>query len=337
MDSKKAPFFKHGEAHFWIAWRDGEAVGRISAQIDYAQPAEAFGNAGLFGCLDAIDDIEVTRALLEAAESWLHDKGHDRALGPFLLTINEEPGLLVDGHDEPPLTMVPWHPPYLEQHLVTLGYLGCRDMHYWRISDFSNSGEAFKTRKRLPPLPADVTIRRLDMKNFARDVEIMRKVYNDAWKDNWGFVPLQPEDMEGISTDLKPFVRSEAGMIVEDAGKPIAVAMIIPNLFEITSDIGADPSLIGWAKLGSRTYFHKFHTGRIILFGMRSELRHSVRGAVIALAMVDDVITRVHDYKHHNGWLEAGWVLDNNEPLQKILTQLGFQKTRTLRLYEKTL
>ena len=335
LDPEKAPFFKHGKAKYWIARRDGKAVGRISAQIDNLQPDDAGKGTGLFGCLDTIDDGEVVRALLDTAEAWLRQQGKERSFGPCLLSMNEEPGLLVSGHDEPPLIMAPWHPPYLARALEACGYAACRDLHYWRLDNFAEKLPAVRQRKRVSAAPANLTVRPLDLRNLARDVEIIRNVYNDAWKDNWGFVPIAREDLEGISRDMKPFIKPEFGMIAEKAGKPVGVAMALPNLFEITGDLGADPSLIGWGKLAYRTFFHRFRTGRIILLGVLSELRHSVGGAVIAMTMVDEIVNRLLSYEHQAGWLEAGWVLDNNRPLQKILRQFGFEITRTLRLYDK--
>jgi hypothetical protein len=331
----KASFFKHGIAQYWIAYRDGKPVGRISAQIDHAQPAGVFDDAGLFGCIDAVDDPEVTGGLVEAAESWLRQQGRRRAIGPFLLSINGEPGLLVEGRNEPPLTMVPWHPAYLEHHLVANGYAPVRDLHYWRCGDLPQKIAAFRNRTRLGNRIKDLVVRKLDMKNLAPDVEIMRQVYNDAWKDNWGFVPLEEADIKSISTDLKPFVKPDFGFIAELGGRPIAVAMFIPNLFEITYDIGADPSLLGWVKLGARMVFHKFRTGHVILLGVISEYRHSVGGAMVAMSLVDEMFERLSNYKHHSGWLEAGWVLNDNVPLHRILEQYGFEKTRTLRLFDK--
>lgn len=335
LDPAKAPLFKHGRAQYWIARRGGAAVGRISAQIDEAQPAATFGDAGLFGCLDAIDDPAVVEALLAAAVDWLRAQGRTRAVGPCLLSMNEEPGLLVEGHDEPPLIMVPWHPPYLARHLEACGFVPCRDLHYWRLEKIEDHLRALNERRRTVSAAAAVTIRPLNMRDLAADIEIMRLVYNDAWKDNWGFVPLEPEDLAGLSRDMKPFVRPELGMIVERAGKPVAVAMILPNLFEITADLGADPSPLGWAKLGYRAFFHKFSTGRIILLGVLSEFRQSVTGAMIAMAMVDEIITRFTNYNNDLKWVEAGWVLDNNEPLRKLLRQYGFSVVRTLRLYDR--
>jgi len=337
LDPGKGPFFKHGEAQYWIARRDGEAVGRVSAQIDQIQPSGTFGDAGLFGCLDAIDDEAVVDALMGTAEAWLREQGKARAFGPCLLSINEEPGLLVAGHDEPPLIMVPWHPPYLAPRLENCGYAACRDLHYWRLSDTAGNLQALRQRRRFAaPLP-DVTMRNLDMRNLARDIEIMRCVYNDAWKDNWGFVPLAEEDLKGLSTEMKPYVRSEFGMVVEKAGKPVGVCMVIPNFFEIAGDLGADPSPIGWGRLAYRTLFHKFRSGRVILLGILPELRHSVGGSVMAIAMVDEMTRRLLDYHRDVEWLEAGWVLDNNAPLRRLLQHLGFKIARTLRLYDKTL
>ncbi len=111
--------------------------------------------------------------------------------------------------------------------------------------------------------------------------------------------------------------------------------MIIPNLFEVTADLGPDPSLPGWAKLGYRMFRHRFRSGRVILLGVLSEFRHSLRGAMIAMTMVDEIIARRPN--HNLDWVEAGWVLDNNKPLQKILKQFNFKRTRTLRLYNKPL
>jgi hypothetical protein len=337
LDPKKAPFFKRGEAQYWLARKDGKPVGRISAQIDSCQPPSAHGNAGLFGCLDAIDDVEVTRKLLQAAEEWLLGKGVERAVGPFMLNLNEQAGLLVEGHDLEPMIMVPWHPPYLMNHMEKLAYHQCRDLHYWRLEWSAAMKDKYEDRPKLPRLPQGASLRNLDFKNFDRDLEIVRTLYNTAWQDNWGFVPLQPEDVEGLGTDLKPFLKEEMGVIVEKAGKPIAVAVVIPNLSEITADLGPNPSIIGWAKLAYRTFVHKFQSGRIILFGISPEIRYSVGGGVVAMSVVEQITTRLLEFNRGNGLIEAGWVLDNNLALRNILEQLGFQKSRTLRLFERTL
>jgi hypothetical protein len=183
----------------------------------------------------------------------------------------------------------------------------------------------------------DLVTRRLDMKHLERDVEIIRTLYNDAWQDNWGFVPLEPADVAAISKDMRPFVKADYGAIVERAGRPVGAALVFPNLYEVAAGLGTDPSLLGWAKLGYRTLFHRFRTGFVILLGVASDIRGSVGGAVVAMALVNEMVERFSAYEDQSGWLEAGWVLDNNVALQKILLQYGFEKKRTLRLFEKAL
>ncbi len=333
----KAAFFKHGIAQYWLAWHDGEPVGRISAQIDYSQPEGVYDDAGLFGCLDTIDDAEVASTLIATAESWLRQQGKERAIGPFLLSMNSEPGLLVAGNDEPPLVMVPWHPTYLEKYILASGYARAHDMHYWRLDDLPSRVSELRKRKRPGQRFGDLVVRKFDMKKIPAEIEMMRQIFNDAWRDNWGFVPLEEADIESISKDLKPFIKPEYGIFVEKDGKTIAVAMAVPNLFEITGDVGPDPSPIGWAKLGLRTLFHRFRTGHIVLLGVIEEYRHSIGGAVIAMTIVDEIVERFIDYKDQTGWLEAGWVLEDNDALIRILEGYGFKRKRTLRLFDKPL
>ena len=335
LDPKSAPFFEYGEATYWVAYKNGAPVGRISAQIDNAQPAAAFGNAGLFGCLDAIDDIEVTTALFNTAENWLKKKGYKSAVGPFMLNINGQSGLLVEGHDLEPLTMAPWHPPYLKNHLEKLGCQQVRDLHFWRLQWSTEVESSYASRPKLPALPKDVTMRPLNFKNKDHDVEIIRNVFNDAWEDNWGFVPLQPEDVKAFNKELKPILKPEMGLIVEKQSKPLAVLVFIPNLFEFTGDLGTKPSPIGWLKLAWRIFRYRFNSGRVLLFGVSKEIRHSVGGAVIAMWTIEHLVTTLLNMQRKRGWVEAGWVLDNNEALQSILTKHGFQKARTLRLFER--
>ncbi|MGN6100495.1 MAG: hypothetical protein ACTHOR_05035 [Devosia sp.] len=338
LDPKKSSFFKHGTAQYWIARRDGEPVGRISAQIDGIQPEGAFNGAtALFGCVDAIDDPEVTAALFHTAETWLREKGHDKIAGPFALNMNAEPGLLVEGQEEPPLALVAWHPSYLLRHFVTSGFTPSRDLHYWRLPQSVARVPDLRAINRLKSQMPDIAVRRMSRRHARREVEIIRTIYNDAWKDNWGFVPLHPADVEVIIEDAKPFLREEYGIVVEKAGRPIAVALCFPNLFEVTRDLGTDPSPWGWAKLAYRSFFHRFESGFIIVFGVISEFRHTVGGAMIAMAMIDEMLRRGGQGRLVGDWLEAGWVLDNNVALQKILVQYGFHKARTLRLFEKHL
>ena len=336
LDPSKAAFFKHGEAQYWIARSGGHAVGRISAQIDHVQPAETFGDAGLFGCLDAVDDAAVVRALVDTAEQWLRDRGRTGAVGPFTLSMNGEPGLLVDGQAEPPLILAPWHPRWLGAHLEACGYAKCQDLHYWHWHDSPENRAYVKRQPQLSSHRKDFRLRPIDLKNLDRDIAICIEVYNNGWKENWGFVPLVKEDLESFRTELKPFLRPEYGIVAEADGRPIAVALLIPNLMEMSSDLGSDPSPIGWVKLAYRSFFHRFGTGRAILFGLHSDYRRTIGGAVIAGAMISKLTDMLLGISHKTEWIEAGWALESNTLLTGLLKQYNFKIARTFRLYEKS-
>ena len=334
FDPAKATFFREGRARYFLARRDGRDVGRISAQIGAVAPRGAQPGHGQFGALDAADDADAIAALIAAAEGWLAAQGCTGVFGPCTLSMNEEPGLMGAGHDQPPMTMTPWHAPYLEGHLLRAGYRPVKDLHSWRLdnsADVLARGEALTKRS---AANLGLSVRNLDLGNMGRELATMCEVYNDAWSGNWGFVPLDPRDLVGIEKELKPFLHPDVGIFVERRGKPVAVMLILPNLFDITGDLGMDPSLLGWVKLGLRSLRPRFTSGRIILMGISGAMRGSVGGAAIAMTLVEELIKRhsTRDWSH----IEAGWVLEDNDALVRLLEYGGFARTKTFRLFEKS-
>ena len=336
LDPARGPFFRGGgRAQYWLALRDGRPVGRISAQIGADLPHGLAPGTGQFGAIDALDDAQAIAALLRAAEGWLGAEGCTAAFGPCLLGMNEEPGLMVAGQDQPPMIMTGWHPPYLEAHLHRAGYRAVKDLHYWRLDRAQNRLEALQQKLRVNADRLQLTIRGLDKTDPDREIAILCDIYNDAWRSNWGFVPLRPHDLAAIGKEMKPFVKAEMGIIVEMGGQPVAILLLLPNMFEITGDLGARPSPLGWLRLGLRSLRPRFRSGRVILLGVRTELRQSVGGAVIAMSMIAEGLRRIGGVTWDH--VEAGWVLEDNEPLIRILETSGFRRTRTYRLFEKPL
>ncbi len=251
LDPKKSPFFSHGYAAYWIARRKGHPVGRVSAQIDQLSGPSAPSDLGLFGCLDAIDDREVIAELLHTAEEWLrrHNRRHIR--GPFLLSINGETGLLIEGQSEPPVTLLPWHPAYLNQYLREAGYVCAM-----RLFSYVLELKKFSI-ERLHQLDVlrqgnNFSVRSMDLDNFETEMEIGRKLFNDGWQNNWGFTPGSVADTRGLARAFKPFLLRDGGFFISVRDEPAAFALSIPNIFEITSDIGPVPSLLGWFRLAIR-------------------------------------------------------------------------------------
>ena len=333
LDPARAGFFRDGRARYFLARRDGRDVGRIAAQIGAHPPKGTSPGHGQFGAFDAENDAEAITALIAAAEGWLAAQGCTGLFGPCTLSMNEEPGLMVAGHDQPPMTLTPWHAPYLEGHLTRAGYRPVKDLHGWRLDNTAElraRGAALTRRDRAVP---GLSLRPLDLGNITQELARMCAVYNDAWAGNWGFVPLDPRDLDAIATELAPFLHPDLGIFVERQGKPVAVMLILPNLFDLTADLGMDPSALGWVKLALRRLRPRFSSGRIILMGIARALRGSVGGAAVAMTLVDEVIKRhaARNWSH----IEAGWVLEDNDALVRLLEAAGFLRSKTFRLFER--
>jgi GNAT superfamily N-acetyltransferase len=332
LDPRKNPFFTHGHAAYWIASRRGRPVGRISAQIDLLADSNEIG---LFGCLDTIDDREVVAELLRTAEAWLRERGRRLIRGPFLLSINAEPGLLIDGHAEPAVTLLPWHPSYLESHLSDTGYVRATRLFCYLL-DFT--GSPFHERvRRLGEIRAHdaITIRNFRLDHLDADSETGRQIVNDGWRRNWGFTPVSESDVRGLLRNFRPFLFPDSGFFVEHLGKPAAFVLSIPNLFEITADLGGSPSLVGWLKLLFRVWRQHYRCFRVVLIGMASRYHGTVLGARISAAALEELRRRMRDRGVDT--LVAGWVVESNKPMIRVIESLGFRYSRTYGLYEKPL
>lgn len=334
LDPRHNSFFTHGHAAYWIATRNGRPLGRISAQIDHAAVGPDAADIGLFGCLDAIDDGKVVKALFAAAEAWLRQQGRRVARGPFLLSINGETGLLMEGQHEPPMTLLPWHPAYLDARVREAGYLLTRSLFCF---DYKKADVV--TEHRLDWLStmqwrAGITARDIRLDDLDADMEKARQIFNDGWKDNWGFTPTTQSDVRSLTKQFKPMLLSQAGFFIEVHGEPAAFMLAVPNLFDLAAGLGPTPSLLGWIKLLIRMKRAKYHSFRIILLGMTSKYRSGGLRTAIAAVMIEEMARRAAALGVDQAI--AGWVLDNN-PLSQSLMRIGLRKSHTYGVYEKTL
>jgi hypothetical protein len=330
IDPKKSPFFTHGQAAFWIARRGGRAVGRISAQVDSLGEE----GIGLFGCFDAIDDADVVARLLATAEGWLRARGRRVARGPVTLSINGEPGLQLDGQTEPPVTLFAWHPPYLEARLRAAGYsLAQRLLTFmldYRTYDHERLGKAAAPRPR-----ADITIRDMRLDHLDEDAEIGRRIFNDGWKGNWGFTPASEADIRALLHKFRPFLFNDSGFFVNVRGKPAAFILTIPNVFDISADLGANPSPIGWLKFGWRLWRQRYRGYRLALIGVDSKLRDTLLGARATTAALAELRRRMSARGAES--IIAGWIVESNRATIRLVETFGFQPSRTYGVYERNL
>jgi hypothetical protein len=330
------PHFKLVEAQEFLARRGGQWVGRILAQVYKPEYAPVGASRFQFGSLDAIDDIEVVRALTLAAEGWLKARGADRINGPFSPTINGECGMLIEGFDATPMFLTPWHPPYLSRHVEALGYGKARDLVSYMIEltpDELNKPARISTRAEWKDR---LKIRELDFKRLKKgETQLMSDLFNDGWRDNWGFVPFTKAEFDSIADALSFATPPEFTLVVELDGAPKSFAVALPNLFEITDDLDGRLLPFGLARVISRFRKHKYKTGRVLLLGTRKDLQNSATGGAILLAIVEEMRRRAAQKSLER--IEAGWVLEDNAAMRRPIEMLGGKVDKIHRIYEKRL
>jgi hypothetical protein len=335
LDPHASAFLTHGEAAYWLAMRDGRAVGRISAQIDHLATGPMHEGVGCFGCLDAIDDRDVVQSLLRAAEAWLGAHGKWIARGPFLLSINGESGLLIEGQEQPAMVMMPWHPPYLRDHLEACGYALVKTLNSYafdsRGPELARRLAALGVERRRPAY----AIRDMPLSRLAEDAEAGRRLFNASWAANWGFVAVSEAEMASMLKAFRPLLRPEWGVFVEQKGELVGFALFLPNIFELTRGLGGAPSWIGWARLAWRVMRKRFTGGRGVLFGVSARMVGTVSGANVALLLVDELRRRADKTGVYD--IECGWILDDNYAMTSVVQWLGARLTRRFGVFETTI
>lgn len=332
--SSKHPFFKHATWQAWIAYQHGEPVGRISAQVDQLHQ-ERYGNkTGFFGLIEATEDPAVFSALFEQAETWLRGNGMQNVIGPFNLGINQEVGILVEGFDTPPRVMTTHSAPYYGACIEQCGYTKAQDMLAYELDINSYQSPASKDEV-LNRYPDRIKVRQLDRKQVDADFEAMRDVFNDAWQDNWNFVPFTREEFSSIGKELLMVVPGEYLQIAEIDGEPAGFIALLPDINEAIADLNGRLLPFGWAKLMWRlkVKFPKAH--RIPLMGVRKKYQNTIFGPAMAYMLIETVMWP--GLARGGERVEMSWILESNKPTRNIIEKFGGKITKRYRMYEKSL
>ncbi len=335
LDPKKNPYLARAETGLWLALKDGHAVGRISTQIDPLYLQTHNDQTGHFGMLEALDDVDVFQGLLETAENWLRSRGMTRLCGPFSFSINDECGLLVDGFDTPPAQFMGHAWPYYGKQIETAGYRKAKDLicyDYDLSSPLPDVGREMIARSKVADL---VTLRSVRPNKLTEDVAILFDIFNDAWSQNWGFVPFTAEEIAYLTTEMKLLLRPALTIIAELDGEPVAMGAAFPNLNEAIADLDGRLFPFGWMKLLWRLKFGRFRTVRLPLLGVRRDHQGTVLGAAVALYIIDTLRTECQRLGVERG--ELSWILENNIAIRRIIEIVGGVPYKTYRLYEKSL
>ncbi len=331
LDPARHPFYDHGEAEFWIAWRDGDPVGRIGAQLNYLANFALPLLAAHFGMFEAIDDAAVFQALIGAAAGWARERRLARLEGPYNLSINEEFGILVDGFATPPCTLMAHTPPYYAHRLDELGFHKAKDFHEFEVSvaQMRRSSRGAALLGRTAP-PEGCTLHLSQRLRAQRDFHAAIGVYNDAWRDNWGFVPVTPREVDVMVDQIRFIYDPRAVVIAMREGEAIGVAAALHDFNQAFCDLEGRLMPLGWAKAWARIAGRRIGTARVLLFGIRQRHRKSVLGARLYVAL----IRKLAEWAGPCGVdrLRIGWVLEDNTELLSLVELLGARRIKTYRV-----
>jgi hypothetical protein len=337
---EKNGWFSHAEAQLFLAERDGRVVGRISAHIDtlaLTMPAQqGFGpGCGQFGLLDAEDET-AAKALINAAEGWLRVKDMTRVLGPISMSIWEEPGLLIEGYDHPPTIMMGHAKPEYRGWIEGAGYAPVKKLYTYDLDITQEFPPIVKRIIQSGERNERIRIREVDKSKFDEEAAIILAILNDAWSDNWGFVPLTPPEIADVGVKLKPIVFNDLIRIAELDGKPVAFMITLPDLNEAIAPLKGNLLPFGWAKLLLWLRKPKVRTMRVPLMGVIKELQSSRMASQLAFMMIE-YIRRASVTRYGASRGEIGWVLDDNQGMNAIAETIHSRVNKVYQIYEKTL
>ncbi|HZO36397.1 MAG TPA: hypothetical protein VFB41_05915 [Solirubrobacteraceae bacterium] len=325
-------FFSHGEAQLFLARRDGNVVGRVSAQIDHAYNTHHGVKWGWFGFLELEEDPELLPALLEAAEAWLRERGCERMVGPADFTMNDESGIVIEGHELTPMIKQPWHPPYYQRLAEAAGLEKAMDLLMWELE--------IGDREKMRPIVFDlakaarerrgITLRKMSRRRLRRDMDVFGQIYNEAWSKNWGFVPFGKKDLDAYAQELQLVYSREWFMIAEKDGEPIAMAITVPDVNQVLKKMNGRLLPFGW--------WHFLRKGKTIdrvrvgFLGVLPKFQHT--GAA-ALLYVEHFDISAADPRIKSG--EMGWILETNKAMNRGMEAMNGRVVKRYRVYERLL
>ncbi len=331
--SRFNPFFKHAEWQAWIAYRNNQPVGRISAQIDQLHRQRYGADTGHFGLLESVDDTEVFAALTHTAETWLAERDTKHVSGPFGFSMNQECGVLVDGFDTPPMVMMPHSPKWYGRLLEEQGYQPLKDLlAYWLNLDFKIPQVM---RILLGQFSKRIHLRTIYRNQFKEEMEMLRSIFNDAWSDNWGFVPFTEAEFSELGSTFRVLLKDEHMQIAEVDGVPSAFMVSLPNLNAIFAKLDGSLFPFGWFRVYKFLKYNEVKTARVPLMGVRKQFQNTPLGITLAFMLID----APRHFAISLGIREAelSWILEDNKPIRAMLDSLGSKEYKRYRIYGKTL
>jgi len=331
----KNPWFEHAEAQLWLAEREGRTVGRISAQVDQLVLEHMGAGTGQWGMFEALDR-EAASALIATAEDWLRAHGMTRALGPISLSIWDEPGLEIEGFDEPPTAMMGHHRPEYRAWIEAAGYDKAKDLVTYGLNIEHWEDPKIDRLIAMGERNPRIRIRQVDKRKFDEEARLILGLLNDAWSSNWGYVPLTESEIAYAGKKLKPIIFNELVRVAEVDGEPVAFMLTIPDINELTKDLNGELFPFNFIKLLWRLRKPRTRRLRVPLMGVAKRLHNTRLASQLAFMMIE--FTRrdaVAKFGATHG--EFGWILEDNKGMLSIAQLPGASINHRYRIFEKAL
>jgi hypothetical protein len=328
FNKEKCPFLEHSQAALFIAEEDGVTLGRIAAIRNNKHLEVYKDKTGFFGFFECIDNQAVADILFREAGRWLGAQGLNRIRGPENFSQNEEVGLLVDTFDLPPVVLMTYNPPYYQRLIEVSGFKKAMDLYAYNIENVESIPRRLEKHIEKIKKRHNYTIRTMDLKNIDREVQKIQKVYNTAWSENWGAVPLTSREIEEIKNKLIQIVNPDLLFFAEQNGETVGVSITVPDINEALIRINGRLFPLGLAKL--LWYKRSIKGVRVFIMGVLKE--HRLKG--IETSFYYETFKNGLKHGFHKG--EMSWILENNYPMRNALEKIyGAKIYKTYRLYEK--
>jgi GNAT superfamily N-acetyltransferase len=329
LDRKKNPYFEHADAEYFIAWRDGQPVGRITAMVDRQLNDYHGWNWGTFGFFECLDDQEAATALVDAADAWVRARGCDRLVGPMDFTMNDEVGILIEGFDLRPMIKQPWHPPYYQQLMERQGLVKAHDLLMWNleVSDRSSVLPVIDDLAAQVEPKHHITLRHMSKRDLQNEIRRFVEVYNAAWSKNWGFTPISENEMKHTAKDMKFVLDEDWTWVAEYEGETVGVALTIPDFNQAIEKANGRLFPFGWARILLKK--RSIDRVRVGFLGVKPEYQHTGVAAAFYVAHFDMAAKKPQD----GG--EMGWILESNKGMNRGMEAMGGRVVKKYRLYER--
>ena len=326
FNSRKNPFYDHADVQLFLAHRGDQIVGRIAAVVNDAHNQFHEERTGFFGFFESVNDEDVAQKLLETARDWLREKGMETLRGPANFSSNDEWGMLIRGFDSSPVLMMPYNPPYYPELIERYGLAKAKDLYAYRMLKEQGIPERLRRMAAKIEQKEGLTIRPIDMRDFANELKRIKQVYNNAWSKNWGFVPMNEAEFDHLAKQLKPLVVPELVLMAEVDEQPAGFSLALPDYNQALKKVNGRMFPFGLIKL----WWHsrKIDCARIMVMGVIHEYQKRGIDAIFYIRTFDAGTARGYT------WGEMSWILEDNEMMKRAMETMGGKIYKTYRIYE---